>query len=336
MHTISQIPANRQRQEWQIALANVISNPEELLQVLELDASLLLPAMRAAQHFSLRVPRSFVSRMQKGNPADPLLLQVLPINQELIQHPEYSVDPLQEHTVNPRPGLLHKYHGRVLLTVAGACGINCRYCFRRNFPYNENNPGRIGWEKAFNYIQADCSIKEVIFSGGDPLIATDNVLQDLITKIADIPHVTTLRIHTRLPMVIPERITADLIDVLTSTRLQAVVVMHCNHAQEIDESVMAAMTKLREAKIILLNQAVLLKNINDDAAVLAELSEKLFSCGIIPYYLHLLDKVQGTAHYNVTASRGKKIHTELLALLPGYLVPRLVNEVPGKKSKCPV
>lgn len=336
MHMISQIAAVRQRQDWQNVLANAITNPAELLQVLGLDASLLMPMQQAAKQFSLRIPRAFVARMQKGNPYDPLLRQVLPLGEELQQHPEYSVDPLQEHTVNPIPGLLHKYKGRVLLTVAGACAINCRYCFRRHFPYAENNPGRVGWEKVISYIQADASIKEVIFSGGDPLLATDISLRDLIEKIAAITHVNTLRIHTRMPVVIPERITPELIKILSDTRLRSVMVLHCNHAQEIDNTVFAAMDKLQDAKITLLNQTVLLKGINDDAAILAGLSEILFACGILPYYLHLLDKVTGSAHFAVSEIIAKKIYAELLELLPGYLVPRLVKEVPGAYSKCPV
>jgi EF-P beta-lysylation protein EpmB len=255
---------------------------------------------------------------------------------ELDQHPGYSSDPLKENAANPLPGLLHKYYGRVLLTVAGICGVNCRFCFRRNFAYDENNPGRNGWEKVIGYIAADKTISEVILSGGDPLIASDKVLKELIIKIAAISHIKTLRIHTRMPIVIPMRITTTLIELLTMTHLRPVVVMHCNHPQEIDVYVAQSMQKLREANITLLNQAVLLKDINDQAEVLIELSEKLFSCGILPYYLHMLDRAQGTAQFAVAEFSAQQFMSELMRKLPGYLVPRLVREIAGACSKVPI
>lgn len=336
MHIIPRINTDWQLQDWQTAMSSAITDPAELLQVLALDASLLPIARLVAQQFALKVPHSFVSRMKKGDINDPLLRQILPLGEELNHHPEYSVDPLRENSVNPLPGLLHKYHGRVLLTVAGICGVNCRYCFRRNFPYEDNNPGRGGWEKVIDYIEADSSISEVIYSGGDPLIASDKNLKELTQRIAAIPHVKTLRIHTRMPIVIPMRVTSSLIDFLTCTRLRPVMVLHCNHPQEIDLSIEQAMRKLRDANITLLNQSVLLKEVNDNAEVLIELSEKLFSCGILPYYLHLLDRAQGTAHFAVSEFSAQQLFAELMQKLPGYLVPRLVREVPGAESKTPI
>ncbi len=336
MHIIPRINTDWQQQDWQTALSNVITDPAELLQELALDASLLPAAQLASQQFPLKVPHSFVARMKKGDPNDPLLRQVLPLQDELKSHASYSVDPLHENEFNPLPGLLHKYHGRVLLTVASVCGVNCRYCFRRHFPYDENNPGRNGWGKVLQYIADDQSISEVIFSGGDPLIAPDRLLKDLVMKIATISHVKTLRIHTRMPIVIPMRITTALIELLTCTHLQPVMVLHCNHPQEIDMTVHNAIQKCRDANITLLNQAVLLKGINDNADVLIELSEKLFSCGILPYYLHLLDRAQNTAHFAVSEFTAQQLLVEIMAKLPGYLVPRVVREVAGASGKTPI
>jgi len=274
--------------------------------------------------------------MKKGDIHDPLLQQILPLGAELQEHPGFVKDPLNETAVNPISGLLHKYHGRVLLTVIGTCAINCRYCFRRSFPYHENNPGTAGWEKALEYIANDSSITEVIFSGGDPLVATDKYLFTLSQKIAAIPHVKTLRIHTRLPIVLPERITTDFIEWFTSSRLKPVLVVHCNHPQEINEEVAVRLHKLRDAKITLLNQAVLLKNINDKADILIKLSETLFEHGVLPYYLHLLDRTRGTAHFEVEEARAKQLIAKIMQKLPGYLVPKLVREIAGAPAKSPI
>ncbi|CAN5238454.1 EF-P beta-lysylation protein EpmB [soil metagenome] len=318
---------------WQQILANVITDPAELCRLLELDNKWIEPARLAAAKFPLRVPHGFVARMQKGNPYDPLLLQVLPLAAELHLHQDYSVDPLQEAATNPLPGLLHKYQGRVLLNIISACGIHCRYCFRRFFPYAENNPGSQGWEKVLDYIQQDSSIEEVIFSGADPLAANDRVLASLSQKIAAITHVKRLRIHTRMPIVIPARITAEFISWFTATRLQSILVVHCNHAQEIDASVMAAMQLLKTHGVTVLNQSVLLRDINDSVASLKALSEVLFSCGVLPYYLHLLDKVQGAAHFDVSEVEARELMRKLMLQLPGYLVPKLVREIAGEGSK---
>lgn len=323
-----------QTESWQKLLACAITDPAELLKILELDPNLLAPARQAAHDFSLRIPRGFVNRMQKGNPHDPLLLQVLPLGAELQLTPGFYTDPLAEQAANPIPGLLHKYHGRVLLIMTGSCAINCRYCFRRHFPYSDNNPGSTGWEAALDYIRQDSTIKEVILSGGDPLLAKDAQLAALTQKIADIPHVQTLRIHSRIPVVLPERITDGCVEWLTATRLRCVLVLHINHPQEIDSSVEYAINRLRN--ITLLNQSVLLKNINDSSKTLIDLSERLFDIGILPYYLHLLDPVQGTAHFNVEKALACQLITEMANHLPGYLVPRLVQEKAGELSKLAV
>lgn len=318
---------------WQQSLKEAITDPQELLAILELSPDLLSAAQKATQLFPLRVPRGFVVRMEKGNIKDPLLQQVLPVGAELNEVEGFIEDPLKEQNANPIPGLLHKYHGRVLLTVTGACGVNCRYCFRRHFPYEENNPGSKGWEKAVAYIAADKSIAEVILSGGDPLMANDAYLAKLSQKIAEIPHVTTLRIHTRMPIVMPERITTEFLAWFSQSRLQPVMVVHCNHANEINQEVMAAMQLLKQAGVTLLNQSVLLKNINDSVDCLVCLSRALFGMGVLPYYLHLLDKTRGTAHFDIDETTAKSLIWEVTQRLPGYLVPKLVREEAGYGAK---
>jgi EF-P beta-lysylation protein EpmB len=235
----------------------------------------------------------------------------------------------------PVPGVLHKYHGRVLLVLTGACAIHCRYCFRRQFPYSEANPIRENWQHALQYIENDSTINEVILSGGDPLLLEDHRLVPLVNALAEIPHLKRLRIHTRLPIVLPERITNDLIQLLSTNRLQTIMVIHTNHANEINDVISQALHKLHKNNITLLNQAVLLKNINDSTAIQAELCERLFANNVTPYYLHLLDKVNGSAHFDVDLEAGISISQELRTQLPGYLVPRLVKEQAGKDSKTP-
>lgn len=319
--------------EWQAALSEVITDPLELSRLLHLDPNTLqIPSL----HFPLRVPRSFVARMQKGNPHDPLLLQILPTGAEKQITSGYTHDPLAEKKANPLPGLLHKYYGRVLWLMGSACAVHCRYCFRQHFPYSDNLPGRTGWKALYQYIQADSSIEEIILSGGDPLFNKDAILADLTHQVATIPHVKTLRIHTRLPIVIPERITQACIDWMTSTRLTPVIVIHSNHPQELDATVLDALRSLRNASIPVFNQAVLLKGINDQSEVLIQLIKQLFLVGVLPYYLHLLDKVQGTAHFEVSLEKAKTLMTEISSQLPGYLVPKLVEEKPGFSFKYPM
>lgn len=318
-------------QHWQKILASGFSSTHELLQFLNLPST---PGSELAEKiFKTRVPRGFALRMEPGNPFDPLLLQVLASLEELNDKPGFENDPLDESSSNPIEGLIHKYNGRVLLTVTGTCAINCRYCFRRHFPYDENNPGRQGWQKALSYIAADTNIKEVIFSGGDPLLASDALLQYLYDELTDIPHVNTIRIHTRIPIVLPERIQDSLLHIIQHPRVKTVVVIHSNHPHELNADVAVASKALREAGCYLLNQSVLLKGVNDDANILATLSEHLFAIGVLPYYLHLLDKVRGAHHFDVPLEQAQMIYRRLQTLLPGYLVPRLVREIPGEKNK---
>ncbi|KTD27410.1 lysine 2,3-aminomutase [Legionella micdadei] len=316
---------------WQKILAQGFTSVNELLEFLSLP--LELGSAVAEQQFKTRVPRGFAARMQPGNPHDPLLLQVLAVNEELQTVDNYATDPLAESSTNPLQGLIHKYQGRVLLTLTGVCAVNCRFCFRRHFPYQNNNPGRNGWQEVLNYIRHDPTIFEVILSGGDPLLATDKMLGDFINQLETIQHIRTIRFHTRIPVVLPERINDALLTILSDTRLRKVIVLHCNHPQELDEGVQQVCSALRQVGCHLLNQTVLLKAINDDAEILANLSERLFDCGVLPYYLHVLDKVVGAAHFDLSEKLARAIHLQLQSLLPGYLVPRLVREVPGKAHK---
>lgn len=318
--------------QWQKSLLQAVSDPKELLTLLNLDTRLLSESLEAAKEFKLRVPRGFIARMHKNDVHDPLLMQVLPMGKELISPDDYLADPLHEQAKNVLPGLLHKYSNRVLLLVSGACAIHCRYCFRREFDYASNNPGRKGLTEILNYIRNNPLINEVILSGGDPLMANDHYLSTLLKNMADILHVKRVRIHTRLPVVLPERITAGLIAAL-QTRLKTIVVIHANHPNELDDSVATAMRTLQNSGVTLLNQSVLLKGVNDCAMILRDLSEKLFSIGVLPYYLHLLDKVKGAAHFAISRNKAKIIMRELTATLPGYLVPRLVEEQPGEQAK---
>ncbi len=330
------MPAVATLPHWQQALASAITDPAELLQILQLDPALLSAARQAARLFPLRVPRGFVARMQRGNPADPLLQQVLPLAAELTESPEFSVDPVGDMASRIAPGVLHKYPGRALLIATGACGVHCRYCFRRHFPYGEELASSGHWQAAIQAIQTDASIEELILSGGDPLSLNDRRLRELTGQLSGIPHLKRLRIHTRQPIVLPERVDAGLQSWLRSIPLQKVMVLHVNHAQEINAEVAAACRALRDCEVTLFNQSVLLKGVNDTVHALTELSESLFAAGITPYYLHLLDRVQGAAHFEVTDLQAQALMQALLARLPGYLVPKLVRELPGRASKTPV
>ena len=321
---------------WQEQLATSIRDPKLLLKFLELDSSLLNGALKAHQDFPLRVPIAYLQRINKGDINDPLLLQILPLKNELIDAPGYTADPLGEQSANPIPGLIHKYHGRVLLIVSPNCAINCRYCFRRHFPYQDNKPGRSEWQQAIDYIAKDSSISEVIYSGGDPLAASDKQLLWLTEEIARISHVKRLRVHTRLPIVIPDRITKQCLHWLTSTRLLTSMVIHSNHPNELDDNVAQALKRLSQAGVTLLNQTVLLSGINNSVETLQQLSERLFQMGVLPYYLHQLDRIKGAAHFEVTDQEAKQIVTQLMAQLPGYLVPKLVREVPDFPNKMPL
>jgi EF-P beta-lysylation protein EpmB len=321
---------------WQRSLATAVGSVGELLDLLGLPGDLLQGGLAAASDFPLRVPRGFVGRMRPGDPTDPLLLQVLPSAAELVATPGFTADPLAEREVAAAGGLLHKYRGRALLVLTGACAVHCRYCFRRHFPYGEHAGKGEQWRRAVDRLAADPSIEEVILSGGDPLAVADRHLAPLVERLAQIPHLRRLRVHTRLPVVLPERVDDELLTWLGGTRLATVVVLHANHAQELDDDVATAVALLRQAGSTVLNQAVLLAGVNDSAATLAQLSRRLFDVGALPYYLHLLDRVAGAAHFDVPEDTARRLVRELRAELPGYLVPRLVREVPGAPSKLPV
>jgi EF-P beta-lysylation protein EpmB len=318
---------------WQKALAQAIQDPRELLQLLQLESRLPVATDPAALHFPLRVPRGFAARMRVGDPLDPLLRQVLPLDAEGRPAAGFSADPLAEQAAMPVPGLLHKYRGRVLLTLTGACGVHCRYCFRRHFPYGDANPAPDQWEAALDYLRSQPDIHEVLLSGGDPLSLNDRRLAGLVRQLEAIPHLKRLRIHSRLPVVLPERVDDGLLAWLADSRLTRVLVIHANHAREIDASVAAALSALRGTGTQLLNQAVLLRGVNDSPEALADLSEALIAAGVQPYYLHLLDRVSGTAHFEVPEREALDLLRALQTRLPGYLVPRLAREEPGASSK---
>ncbi|HEX2668548.1 MAG TPA: EF-P beta-lysylation protein EpmB [Gammaproteobacteria bacterium] len=321
---------------WQTEMAEAVRDPAELLALLELDPRWLEPARRAAAGFPLRVPRAFLARIAKGDPADPLLRQVLPLGEELAAAPGYSRDPVGDLPSVAAKGLLHKYQGRVLLITTGACGVHCRYCFRRHFPYAEENARSGEWKEALDYLAADRSVREVILSGGDPLALNDERLAALERSLSAIPHIRRLRIHTRQPVVLPSRVDEALLGWLKASRLQKVMVLHVNHAREIDAAVKEACARLRGAGVTLLNQTVLLRNVNDSADALEALSEALFEAQVLPYYLNLLDPVEGAAHFDVPEAEALALLDAIRARLPGYLVPKLVREVPGAPAKMPV
>lgn len=321
---------------WQAELAESFTDPFELLAFLELDPEEFPKLHEASRHFPFRVTRNYADRVRKRDPADPLLRQVLPLAEELADHTGFVADPVGDLAAISGPGVLHKYHGRVLLLATGACAIHCRYCFRREFPYESHLLGKSREQEALAVIVDDPTIREVILSGGDPLVLSDERLARLVVGIGAIPHVERLRLHTRLPIVLPSRITPELVRCLAETRLRTVIVIHANHAAEFDASVKGAMDRLRAAGLTLLNQAVLLKGVNDDAATLITLSETLFEYGILPYYLHLLDKARGTAHFDVPVERAKHLLRTMRERLPGYLVPRLVREEAGEAFKMPM
>src|ERR1700722_2698701 len=322
-----------QTPRWQKELSEAISSPEELIAALGLDHGLLPAARKAVASFRLRVPRSYVARMRAGDPADPLLRQVLPIERELDLVPDFVADPLGEHAALRAPGLLQKYRGRALMITTSACAVHCRYCFRREFPYSEQTSESPRWRAALSEIGRDGSLEEVILSGGDPLSLSDARLKSLTDALATIPHVRRLRVHTRQPVVLPSRVDDGLVSWLRSVSLPTVFVLHANHPNEIDADVRAACEKLRASGVTLLNQSVLLRGVNDDVEVLAELSRRLFDTGVLPYYLHVLDRVRGAAHFEVPEEEARVIAGDLASRLPGYLVPRLVREIYGAPAK---
>ncbi len=338
--TLAEPPPDASPARWQHLLAQAVRDPAELLRLLDLPADLLPPAA-ATRGFPLLVPRGFVARMERGNPDDPLLRQVLPIAAETAAVAGFTADPLAEHAADACgragsgavPGLLHKYRNRVLLVTTAACAVHCRYCFRRHFDYRSLPTGPAWWTPALAAIAADPLIDEVILSGGDPLTLPDAQLAALAADLRALPRIRRLRLHTRLPVVLPERIDPALLAWLCQPGPTPVVVIHANHPAEISTEVATACRRLRDAGVLVLNQSVLLAGVNDHAQTLAALSLRLFDAGVLPYYLHVLDRVAGAAHFLVDDSRARALHRELAALLPGYLLPRLVREVAGEASK---
>ena len=324
---------NQALPSWQEELQRAITSPQQLLDYLQLPQHLLHSAGAASRLFQLKVPLPYANRIRPGNLNDPLLKQVLPVEQETLQSPDYHTDPLLETKGDTKPGLIHKYNGRVLLVASPNCAINCRYCFRRHFPYQQNNLNRSQWLQALDTIAADDSIAEIILSGGDPLANSNQQLRWLTQQIEGIPHIKRLRIHTRLPVVIPQRIDADTTRWLSELQQQCVLVLHINHAQEIDREVIESVARIKATGATVFNQAVLLKGINDSASAQVQLCEKLFDSGIIPYYVHLLDKVQGAAHFAVDDRAAAQVFAGLLSQLPGYMVPKFVREIAGEPNK---
>lgn len=318
---------------WQRELALAIDSLGQLEAELQLPAGILAGGAGALPAFPLRVPRGFVRRMRRGDPRDPLLLQVLPLARELAPRRGFVADPLEEAAAARSAGLLQKYHGRALLITTGACAVNCRYCFRREFPYAGSSVTPAGLSAVLAGIRRDESLAEVILSGGDPLTLGNERLQWLLTGIAAIGHVRRIRIHSRVPVVLPERVDAGLLATLANCGRPVVLVLHANHANELDESVAVATAQLAGSTAALLNQSVLLRGVNDDVAVLGRLSERLFEIGVLPYYLHQLDPVRGAAHFRVGDRRARRLLGQLAAQLPGYLVPRLAREIPGLPAK---
>jgi len=318
------------KESWKKELAEAISSPIGLLKELELE-HLLSEFVDTDSTFRLRVPHAYVAKMQKGNPEDPLLLQVLPTLKE--KNPSGSKDPVGDLNALLSPGLLHKYHGRALLITTGACAIHCRYCFRRHFPYAENSGQASNWQSTIDYLRVHPEIQEVILSGGDPLVLDDAKLETLCSKLETIEHVKWLRIHTRLPVVLPSRVNHSLLQWIKKSRFRITMVIHANHAQELGSDEEQALQQLREIGVTLLNQSVLLHGINDNASSLVDLSKRLHDLSVTPYYLHLLDKVQGALHFEVNHRKACEIVDNMRVQLPGFLVPRLVREETGASSK---
>jgi L-lysine 2,3-aminomutase len=318
---------------WQAEIRLAVRDAAELCRRLELPTEMVEQAVAGAGGFPVFVPPSYLRRISPGDPDDPLLRQVLPLSAEAIDVPGFTRDPVGDSAAKLHEGVLQKYSGRALLITTGVCAIHCRYCFRRHFPYEEAPHSTAAWDAAHARIAEDQSITEVILSGGDPLMLVDARLKVLVDKIAAISHVTRLRVHSRLPIVVPSRVTDEMLAWLTETRLTAVLVVHANHAQELAEDVAYALAKLQRAGVMLLNQAVLLRGVNDTVAAQQALSERLIALGIVPYYLHQLDRVAGAAHFEVAIDTGRQIIAELRRRLPGYMVPRYVQEVPGEVNK---
>ena len=318
---------------WHDSLAAAIREPALLLQRLGLPDSLLEPARNAARLFSVMVPESYLQRIRPGDSNDPLLRQVLPLGDELPEVPGFVHDAVDDQASRTAPGLLQKYQGRALMILTGACAVHCRYCFRRHYPYGDEPKRLDDWEPALHAIAEDESLHEILLSGGDPLMVPDRRLGELIQRLETIPHLRRLRIHSRLPIVLPDRVSPELVELLTTSRLTPIVVVHANHPREIEGDCSAALRMLVRSGITTLNQAVLLRGINDSVEALQELCERLIDLGVIPYYLHQLDRVRGAAHFEVDETVGRELVAELRRRLPGYAVPRFVREEAGWPHK---
>lgn len=326
-----------QQKNWQSQLSDLITDPAELLAQLQLQPEHLLSgALLASEQFKLRVPRAFVDKMQPADPLDPLLLQVLPHHLELEEHEGFVTDPLGEEAANQLAGVLHKYSSRFLLTLTGACAVHCRYCFRRHFPYQENLPKNEDWLPIKDYLLQHPDINEVILSGGDPLTLSDRKLGVWLDRLDSLEQIKTLRIHSRVPIVIPHRINDEFLTLFNNRKFKVVLVVHSNHAAELDDFTCSQLLRVAQQGIWVLNQAVLLKGINDSAETLVQLSQRLFEAQVMPYYLHVLDKVKGAQHFDLPAATADTLYRELLARLPGYLVPKLVREIAGEPNKTPL
>ena len=308
----------------------MIQSVEQLCTFLELDTKQL--DLDATPDFALKVPQHFANQIEKGNPNDPLLRQILPGLVEKQPFEGFISDPVGDLLSNRSPSLIHKYRGRALLVTSPRCDIHCRYCFRRHFPYEQSKKRHL--DEALETLANDKSVEEVILSGGDPLTLAEGRLVDLVQQIESIPHITTLRMHSRTPIVAPDRAQySKLLQVFSASRLQIVLVTHCNHANELSDATADCLTQFHQADVTLLNQSVLLKEINDDADTLADLSKKLFQQGVLPYYCHLLDKVAGAGHFEVEKHQAWLIFEALRRQLPGYLVPKFVEEIAGEPYK---
>lgn len=323
------------RPQWQQELAQSISDPSELGALLNLPESWIAQNQTARELFPLRITRYFAGLMKSGDIHDPLLLQVMPNQAEFEQKEGFVVDPLEEQS-GDHAGILHKYKSRVLVILRGGCAINCRYCFRRHFPYQDHHFGRTQLQQLMELIQSDEAINEVILSGGDPLMANDDQLFKVIMALEELPQLKRLRIHSRLPVVLPSRLTESLAKRLQESRLQTILVIHANHPHEITSTLKDALERWARQDITLLNQSVLLAGVNDSTDTLVELSEALFDAKVIPYYLHQLDKVAGASHFAVSDERARELEQQLRARLPGFLVPKLVREIAGEASKTPL
>lgn len=320
------------QKDWQSLFSDTINDLATLAKLLELPIDL----NQNVGNFPLKVPQNFVKKMQKGDIHDPLLRQILPTFAETLNMAGFSTDPLSEKTSNPVKGVIHKYASRVLIPVTGACVVNCRYCFRQHFDYHENMPSRENWQDIVHYIEQNPAVNEVILSGGDPLSLSNRRVFDILDILNNIPQIQTIRLHSRVPVMIPERLDNALLEKFRQSRCQIVLVIHANHPNELDDDNVFYFKRARLAGVTLLNQTVLLKDINNDADILAMLSEKLWRAGVLPYYLHVLDKVAGAGHFLVFDSEAVQIYWDLLAKCAGYLVPKLVRETPDEPFKTPI